>query len=71
VHGAFIGKERDGTFRLPVMNEGMAPATGKKNLVILSNMLDNEKQPVRFDLAACKADSTGSFYVYDPNGYAA
>ncbi|QYD71982.1 hypothetical protein KZJ38_34055 [Paraburkholderia edwinii] len=71
VHGAFIGKERDGTFRLPVMNEGMAPATGKKNLVIQSNMLDNEKQPVRFDLAACKADSTGSFYVYDPNGYAA
>jgi hypothetical protein len=69
VHGTFVAKERDGTFRLPVLNEGMAPAAGKKNLVILSNMLDNGKQPVKFDLSACRADTTGSFYVSDPQGH--
>ncbi|WP_459715587.1 hypothetical protein [Paraburkholderia sp. 2C] len=69
VHGTFVAKEHDGTFRLPALNEGMAPAAGKKNLVILSNMLDYEKQPVKFDLAACKADTTDSFYVLDPKGY--
>ncbi|HEY4353722.1 MAG TPA: hypothetical protein VGN31_21025 [Paraburkholderia sp.] len=70
VHGSLIAKDTVGAFRLPVLNEGMQPAAGKKNLVILSNMLDSDKQSVRFDLAACKADTTGSFYLTDPNRYA-
>lgn len=72
VHGSLIAKDAAGVYRLAVLNEGMEPAAGKKNLVILSNMLDNEKQSVRFDLAACKADTNtaGSFYLLDPNRYA-
>jgi hypothetical protein len=70
VHGTLIAKEAGGAYRLPVLNEGMESAAGKRNLVVLSNMLDNEKQPVRFDLAACKADTAGSFYLLDANRYA-
>ncbi len=70
VSGTFFGKEADGAFRLALLNEGISMKAGEKNVVVLTNMLDNEKQSVRFDLAAYKADTTGSIYVIDPDKYA-
>ncbi|WP_310698915.1 hypothetical protein [Paraburkholderia sp. USG1] len=67
----FFGKEKDGVFRLPVLNEGVTTGRGKKNLVVLGNMLDPDKQGVKFDLQAYRGDKTGSIYLVDPNHYTA
>jgi hypothetical protein len=71
VHGMFFGKDADGEFRLPMLNEGVTTAAGKKNLVVVSDMLDSEHQPTHFDLAAFRADTSGRIRIYDPRGYAA
>jgi hypothetical protein len=69
VHGVFFGKDVDGCFRLPVRTEGVTTAAGKKNLVVVSDMLDSERKAVRFDLAGFRADTSGSIRIYDPRGY--
>lgn len=71
VHGTLFGRDADGKFRLPMLNEGVTSAAGKKNLVVVSDMLDSERKPTCFDLAAFRADTSGSIRIYDPRGYAA
>ncbi len=65
----FFGKEKDGVFRLPTLGEGVTTGHGKKNLVVVGNMLDPDKQRVKFDLQAYSGDKTGSTYLADPNRY--
>ncbi|MFM0228576.1 hypothetical protein PQR32_42175, partial [Paraburkholderia dipogonis] len=67
----FFGKDKDGVFRLPMLNEGVTTGHGKKNLVMVGNMLDPDKQKVKFDLQAYRGDKTGSTYLADPNHYTA
>jgi hypothetical protein len=69
VHGVFFGKDADGCFQLPVRIEGITTAAGKKNLVVVSDMLDRERKAVRFDLAGFQADTSGRIRIYDPRGY--
>ncbi|ASV99875.1 hypothetical protein CJU94_18045 [Paraburkholderia aromaticivorans] len=66
----FFGKERDGIFRLAMLNEGVTTGHGKKNLVVVDNMLDPDKQRVKFDLQAYRGDQTGTIYLADRNRYA-
>lgn len=65
----FFGKEKDGVFRLPGLNEGVMTGRGKKNLVVVGNMLDPDKQRVKFDLQAYRGDNAGSIYLADPSHY--
>ncbi|MFL9892537.1 hypothetical protein [Paraburkholderia sp. RL17-381-BIF-C] len=65
----FFGKEQDGAFRLPILNEGVKTGDGRKNLVVVGNILDPDKQQVKFDLQAYRGDKTGSVYLTDPNRY--
>jgi hypothetical protein len=70
VTGTFFGAEADGTFRLPVLNEGIACAPGQHNLVVISSQLDSAAQPVKFDLAAYRDLPPGTVLFRDPEGYA-
>lgn len=65
----FFGKEKDGVFRLPILNEGVMTGDGRKNLLVVGNILDPDKQQVKFDLQAYRGDKTGSVYLTDPNRY--
>jgi hypothetical protein len=65
----FFAPDADGVYRLPVLNEGTAFGSGKKNLVVISDRLDNSRQPVKFDLAAYRALPAGSVVFRDPKGY--
>ncbi|MFM0557890.1 hypothetical protein P0D69_44230, partial [Paraburkholderia sediminicola] len=67
----FFGKDKGGVFLLPMLNEGVTTGYGKKNLVMVGNMLDPDKQKVKFDLQAYRGDKTGSTYLADPNHYTA
>ncbi|HEY3600265.1 MAG TPA: hypothetical protein VGL08_22480 [Paraburkholderia sp.] len=69
VTGTFFGKDADGTFRLPVLNEGISLKAGKKNKLMVSDMFDFEKRPVKFDLVAYRAGPPGSVSFNDPKSY--
>ncbi len=69
VTGTFFGRDVDGTFRLPVLSDGMSLTAGKKHLVLVTDMFDREREPVKFDLAAYNAGPPGSVSFRDPNGY--
>jgi hypothetical protein len=69
VSGTFFAADTDGVYRLPMLNDGTARGSGKLNLVVISDQLDDSRQPVKFDLAAYHALPAGSAIFRDPNGY--
>ncbi|MFM0236716.1 hypothetical protein [Paraburkholderia phytofirmans] len=65
----FFGKDKDGVFRLPILNEGVATDDHQKNIVLMGNQLDPDKQKVKFDLEAYRNAPHGQMIVVDPNNY--
>lgn len=64
----FFGKDKNGVFRLPTLNEGVATDDQNRNIILMGNQLDPDKQKIKLDLEAYRNAPHGQMIVVDPSG---